>query len=142
MNESSQLQGLIIPPNDVGFNTELWLGLLLLACLMGLIAWRWNKKRIKNRALVRAQRSLHALQNSYKEKNQSSHFAALELVSILCKGLDVKRLDQYQADDVPKWQLFHQKLNTLCYSKDSLNQSKIKLAPLFKETKQWLSESE
>ncbi len=145
MNQN-QLQGLIIPPKDAGFNTELWLGLFVLAGLLGFIAWRWYKKKLQNQALITAKKSLHALQHSYENASQSlqlSQDKALELVSLLCQGLAVKRLDQYQPDDLPKWQKFHQKLNVLCYSSCySSHSSKplnIELGSLFKEAKQWLS---
>ena len=142
MNQS-QLQGLIIPPKDEGFNTELYLGLLMLVALLGVFAWRWYQKKVKNRALLTAQKALSALQQSYSSAPESSQSTALAIVSLLCQGLGVKRLDQYQAYDSLKWHNFHQKLNVLCYSKKPSKQlsaqSNLEIDSLFQEAKQWLS---
>ncbi|MEE9446003.1 MAG: hypothetical protein V3V19_10110 [Cocleimonas sp.] len=141
--EKGQLQGLIIPLKDESFNPVLYLSLLVLVGFLSFIAWRWYKKKLKNQAVITAQKSLYALQQSYNSTSQTSQNTALELVSILCQGLGVKRLDQYQAYDPHKWHTFHQTLNTLCYSKQPLihssKQSSIEISSLFKEAKKWLS---
>ncbi len=136
-----QLQGLILPPQENGFNAVLWLGLFLLATLLGLALWRWWKSQ--NTPLSKACKALESLIKHSSEStstaapNSSSNnkqAVALQCSQILCAGFAVKHLDQYQAPNADQWQLFHKKLNSLCYSNDS----NIELGALLLEAKSYL----
>ncbi len=136
-----QLQGLILPPQENGFNAVLWLGLFLLATLLGLALWRWWKSH--NTPLSKASKDLESLIKcslvniTTVSHNNSSNYkqaAALQCSQILCAGFAVKHLDQYQASDADQWQLFYKKLNSLCYS----NESNIELDPLLQEANSFL----
>ena len=136
-----QLQGLILPPQENGFNAVLWLGLFLLATLLGLALWRWWASQ--NTPLSKARKALESL-IKYSSANTSTathnnlsynkQAVALQCSQILCAGFAVKHLDQYQASNAEQWQLFYKKLNSLCYSSDS----NIELAPLLQEANSFL----
>lgn len=131
-----QLQGLIIPAEDAGFNGDLWLGGALLLCLLILAVWRWHK--VRHSSLVIAQNKLQKLIKNYSQdtdKSNSSQQTALDLVSILCQGFTVKRLDQVQTNDNKKWQSFHKQLNSACYSVNSDSE----ITNLLNEAKVWLT---
>ena len=108
-----QLEGLILPPEAVLVNTTLWLGLLLISSLLLLSFWRWNKHR--HSAIFLAQKKLAALEECVTEPQDETE-VALQLNSLLCQGLKIKRLDQYQPEDSEAWRAFHTQLNSLCYS--------------------------
>ena len=136
-----QLQGLILPSQENGFNAVLWLGLFLVATLLGLALWRWWASQ--NTPLSKSRKALESLikhssantstatRNSSSNNNQA---AALQCSQILCAGFAVKHLDQYQASNAEQWQLFYKKLNSLCYS----NESNIELDPLLQEANSFL----
>lgn len=136
-----QLQGLILPSQENGFNAVLWLGLLLLATLLGLALWRWWKSQ--NTPLSKARKALESLiKRSSENTSTATHnssannkqVVALQCSQILCAGFAVKHLDQYQATNADQWQLFYKKLNSLCYS----NESNIELDPLLQQAKSFL----
>ncbi len=136
-----QLQGLILPPPENGFNPVLWLGLFLLVALFGLAFWRWRKSQ--KSALLKARKALDLLiksassstvapfRNNTLNNNQAT---AIKCSQILSAGFGVKRLDQYKPENANQWQSFYQKLITLCYSNDS----NIEINLLLQEAKYFL----
>jgi hypothetical protein len=147
----NDLQGLIMPPAEARFNTELWLGFFIIfsLILLGLYRWRQsvNKPSVVQKKL--AQKKLNSLHQDYKNGIKSSQVdpsetqqVAIKVVSILCKGLGVNRLDQYQPKDRQTWQSFHHSLNSACYTPDTSAESGSDLSALFKEAKDWLLKHE
>lgn len=134
--DRDQLQGLLMPPTKAGFTTEVWLGVLLILCLMVFALWRWRKNQNTPSAI--AQRKLHSLMQLQANTPETSQDIALHLVNLLCQGLGVNRLDQYQpqkqSESTKKWDTFHSKLNTACYSAHPDTDIK----PLLSEAKRWL----
>jgi len=131
-----QLQGLLMPPKEAGVNLPLWLGLALLLCLLLLGLWRWNKTR--NSATAIAQRKLQALMQSPANSSKASQSIAVELASLLCQGLGVNRLDQFQAENTQAWNTFQDKLNKACYSTQAVSDMQALLQALFNEAGHWL----
>ena len=136
MESIDQLQGLLMPPTKADFNTALWLGVVLMVCLLIFALWLWKKRRYTPSAI--AQRKLHSLMQLQANTSETSPSIALNLVSILCQGLEVNRLDQYQpkkhSENPKKWHTFHSKLNTACYSAHPNTDIKA----LFIEARHWL----
>lgn len=147
---TDQLQDLLLPPEAPAFNTTLWLGIGLLLCLFAFGLWRWQKYR--NTTSYLARKSLYALEQQSKKTDQTPQTTAIQCASILCKGLGVKRLDQYQPQDIHAWNTFKNKLNSFCYSESealdsSLQNGKKKgrcafsISSLIEEAKEWLHHS-
>ena len=131
---SDQLQGLLIPPKEAEPNIVLWFGLTVLLCFFGLMIWRWN--RYRKTSVVVAQKKLKYLKRLSCKTVDESQAIALELALLLCQGLGVKRLDQFQASNKPQWMKFHNKLNMACYS--SFEKNDIDMKSLLNEAQQWL----
>ena len=132
---NNQLQDLLIPPQQAEANSLLWLELVLLFCLLGLAIWRWNKYHM-HPAII-AQKKLQQLLNQANITPEESKQIALKVANILCEGLDVKRLDQFQINKNQKWESFHKKLNTACYSSANINNN-ADITELISEARQWL----
>lgn len=135
-----QLHGLIIPNKETAINSELWIGIALLACLLscllGLAFYRWLK--LRNSPLNIAKRKLQDLTFSHNNPSEETQTTALALVNILCEGHNVKRLDQIQHShtaDTKGWDDFQDALNTACYAKDS----NADITSLLTQAKHWLS---
>ena len=137
---NDQLQGLLIPPKQAEPNLTLWLGVALLFFLLGLVIWRWNKYR--KTSVVVAQKKLNHLKSLPCKTVEESQMIALKLAHILCQGLGIKRLDQFQASDESRWLEFHHRLNTACYSSIEKNDIGIginkNMKSLLNEAQQWL----
>lgn len=129
---NDQLQDLLLPPKASGVGVELWLGgvLFLFICLLAL--WYWNKYR--KSAFFVAQKELSALEKLPVNTSEDSRNIALRLASLLCLGLGVRHLNQYQAEDAVAWDRFQKKLNKACYSPVSEKTSGL----LFSEAESWL----
>jgi len=111
---TDQLEDLLLPPAPPVFNSTLWLVIGLLLCLFAMALWRWQKHR--NTAWYLAKKNLHVLEQQSKNTADSSQETAIQLASLLRQGLGVKRLDQYQPQDIHAWNTFQNKLNVACYS--------------------------
>lgn len=128
----NQLQGLLIPPKTVEFGLFFYLSLILLCIILVLLLWRWNKYR--KQPSILALKKLEKLKELPCRTAGESQAAALELAVLLCQGLEVNRLDQFQPIDKQNWLTFHNKLNTACYS----SVEKFEIRSLLKEAKKWL----
>lgn len=133
-----QLHGLITPNREAGFNSELWLGLALFACLLALAIYRWLKMR--NAPMSMAKRKLQHLIQSQTEPTKNTQSTALTLVTILCDAYGAKRLDQIQQNNFNNrnrskdWADFQNQLNTACYAKNSSQE----ITSLLTKAQQWL----
>ena len=133
---NNQLQDLLIPPKQAEANSLLWLGLALFICLLGFALWRWNQYHMQ--PAIIAQKKLRKLLNQSYKTPEESRQVALNVANILCEGLGVKRLDQFETNKNQKWEYFHQRLNTACYSSEN-KKNNTDITELINEAKQWLS---
>ena len=133
---NDQLQGLLIPLKEAEPNMMLWIALLILLFLLGVLFWRWNNHR--RLPSIIAQKRLKKLMGSSSNTVDKSQVSALEIANILCQGLGVRRLDQFQASDKPKWMKFHNRLNDACYSRKKKND--IDIRSLINEAHKWLAQ--
>ncbi len=127
-----QLQGLIVPPENTGIDTVLWLSLFLGLCLLVIGFLRWKKNQ--QLATTIALKKINTLRNQPVDSKHENQKQAIQLVQILCEGLQVKHLDQYQTEDKKEWETFRKKLDLLCYSAQPTS----KLDPLVLDAKRWI----
>lgn len=128
------LQGLLLPPEAAGFNALLWLSVLVGVCLVAILLWYW--KIHKNKPSTIAIKQLDMLIQGRSSEQQANF---VQLVSILCQGLNIKRLDQHKPTNNEAWRAFQLKLDTACYSIDSKTSSDSQLFDtLLTEAKLWL----
>jgi len=133
---NNQLQDLLIPPKQADPNSLLWLGLVLFICLLGLAIWRWNQYHMQ--PAIIAQKKLQKLLKQANKTPEESKQVALKVANILCEGLGVKRLDQFQSNEIQQWESFHNRLNTACYSSAN-KKNNTDVAALISEARQWLN---
>ena len=134
---NDQLQGLLIPSQEAGYNTMLWLGLVLLFSIFGGVLWRWNIYR-KNPSVI-AQKELRNLMNLPCKTGADSQVIAIKIASVLCRGLGVTRLDQFQTEKINQWEEFLSKLNTACYSSvGDTEEESVNIKSLLNDAKEWL----
>jgi len=133
MNEAN-LQGLLIPPEPEGFNSILWLSILLGIGLIVILLWYWQAYKKKPTTVA-----LKQLDLLNQKENLSQHTKLIQLVSILCQGLKIKRLDQYKPTNIDAWKSFQLSLDTACYASGSEEIIDTQLFDsLLNEAKQWL----
>ncbi|MEE9352597.1 MAG: hypothetical protein V3U78_10075 [Thiotrichaceae bacterium] len=128
---SDQLNGLLLPPDDgiTSWIVMFVLGLLIVA--LGFIIGRW--KHLRNSRVAVAKRELNRLERSKNVEQQ-----VIQLASVLRKGLNVARLDEYKPKNLSAWKAFQTKLDVACYSND--NPTSQEIQTLFKQASVWLQE--
>lgn len=131
MNKES-LQGLLIPPEVQGFNFALWFGVLCAVTALVFIFWRWLKHQKKASTIA-----LKKLTELAKKSDPTQQNKNIQLVSVLCQGLNIKRLDQFQTLKKDEWDAFQEQINSACYSPSS-DSTNVDFDALLKEAKQWL----
>ena len=137
-----QLSGLRLPPSHTLFSGETDLVVILLLfgalALISFFTLRFTVRYLGHRKkpAVVATRQLKALQNANPANNQTT---ALAITQILRHGLNVKRLDKYQAKQTQQWNTFKSQLNSASYS--SKNSEETQVRQLFTEAHGWLSKA-
>ena len=131
----NNLAGLIIPEKAPATSSISWLMLAIMLIVIAYMMWKWLQfhKQTKQKAL----REITSLQRNISQ--YKPQIAANKLASILRGGLNVTRLSLFSAADQEQWHLFKKKLDTACYSTESLSESE--LAKLIKQAQTWLKQS-
>ncbi len=133
---NDQLADLLLPPSEPLINYALYLGLGLLLAVLVLSFWFW--KNYQNKPLTIAKKRLKELNSEYLKQTSNPHEVALKLSNILCTGLEIKRLDQYQPVKKTDWDTYHKRLNAACYSSVTDNKTE-NINMLLAEAKHWLN---
>jgi len=131
-----QLEALLLPPKESPY---FWLVLLGFLVLMGSLSWlvkRWWQHRNTSKEI--AKRRINALFEGDIPPFEATQYTAIELTSLLRKGLGVTRLDEYKPTDLNSWNNFCSRLDYICYSAKE-EQHKTSLKVLFEESLVWLS---
>lgn len=132
---SEYLEGLILPEKSLSAPLIAWLLFATLLCLFLYGLWKWLafRKQAKQCAL----RELKVLnKNALK---QEARTVAFKLAKLLSEGLKVSRLSLYHSQESKQWEGFTKRINSACYSTESLAESE--LQELIKQTENWLLKS-
>ena len=129
------LKGLIFPENSVINEFSLWILLTISAFVLFLLLsiWYWQKNRNTPQQIAR--RKLIQL-HGFLRNSQNQQAIAIQLSSHLRQGLQVTRLELYQAQSPSRWQSFLSELEIASYSSEPPTQAK--LEDLFKQSHEWL----
>jgi hypothetical protein len=131
-----QLQGLMIPAESSEYGLVTWAVFVAVIALVLLFLWRYQQYR--KTPVIMAKRKLKALHGGQQKDTQAR---AIEMAKILCQGLGVARLDEYEPVTEPEstdmdWNVFRVRLDSLCYT--TSGQREDELNQLFSEACFWL----
>jgi len=128
-----QLRDLIIPSPVAHHDSVLWLGLFLGLSLLTLLIWRWRHHQTL--ATTKALKKLISIEKRISHKSPDHpQQLAIQINQILCEGLELPHLDQYQGDNLSAWSDFYHDLTQACYA----NQPDSDLKSLITQAKTWL----
>jgi len=134
-----QLQGLMIPAESSEYGLVTWAVFVAVIALVLLFLWRYQQYR--KTPVIMAKRKLKALQSLHGGQQKDTQARAIEMAKILCQGLGVARLDEYEPVTEPEstdmdWNVFKVRLDSLCYT--TSGQREDELNQLFSEACFWL----